>query len=93
MSNGNEISDARRERLAQLAARPEEAIDTSDIPEAPAETWDAAEIGRFYRPKKEVVTIRLDADILAYFRREAHGTRGYQTAINAALREHVARKL
>jgi uncharacterized protein (DUF4415 family) len=34
------------------------------------------------------VTIRLDADILVWFRQQAEG-RGYQTDINAVLRRHV----
>jgi uncharacterized protein (DUF4415 family) len=37
-------------------------------------------------PRKEPVHIRLDADVLAWFR--AHG-RGYQTRINAVLRSFV----
>jgi len=86
------MTDEQRDRLMKLAASPEDTIDTSDIPEAQAGAWAGAEIGRFYRPKKEAVTIRLDADILDYFRRHADGGRGYQTAINAALREHVGRK-
>lgn len=82
------VDDLRRERLAKLAAMTDEP-DVSDIPEAPHGAWVAAEVGRFYRPKKEAVTIRIDADVLDFFRREAGG-RGYQTAINAALRRHVA---
>ncbi len=83
----NKVDEARRRRLAKLASVGSEP-DTSDIPEAPSGAWSAAEIGRFYRPRKEVVTIRLDADVLDHFRRSANG-RGYQTAINAALREYV----
>ena len=41
-------------------------------------------------PLKVSTTIRLDADVLAFFR--AHG-RGYQTQINAALRQAVKRGL
>jgi uncharacterized protein (DUF4415 family) len=37
-----------------------------------------------YKPVKKPVTLRLDADILAWFQR---GGRGYQTRINAALRK------
>ncbi len=81
------LDDERRERLAKLAAMTEEP-DTSDIPEAPAGAWAAADVGRFYRPRKEAVTIRLDADVLDFFR-QATGGKGYQTAINAALRQFV----
>ncbi|HEX6013552.1 MAG TPA: BrnA antitoxin family protein [Geminicoccaceae bacterium] len=53
--------------LATLAAMPDTAIDTSDIPET--EDWGRAERGRFYRPVKQAVTIRRDADVVACFRR------------------------
>ncbi len=36
-----------------------------------------------YRPVKTPVTLRLDADVLAWFQRDG---RGYQTRINQALR-------
>lgn len=92
MSKG-EVDDMRAEQRARLeraAAMPDSEIDTSDIPEAPPGAWAGAEVGRFYRPRKEVVTIRLDSDLVDYFRRQAGG-RGYQTAINAALRQHIAK--
>ena len=46
----------------------------------------AMKITDFYRPLKKPVTLRLDADILAWFQR---GGRGYQTRINRALRQVV----
>jgi uncharacterized protein (DUF4415 family) len=42
-----------------------------------------AEIGRLYKPIKRPVTLRLDADVLAWFKKRG---RGYQTRINRALR-------
>lgn len=41
---------------------------------------------RFYRPVKEMTTIRLDADVLAWLRSEG---KGYQTRINAILRREM----
>jgi uncharacterized protein (DUF4415 family) len=38
----------------------------------------------YYRPIKKPVTLRLDADILAWFKKQG---RGYQTRINRALRK------
>ena len=38
---------------------------------------------------KERITIRLDADILAWFREQVRGGGNYQTLINAALRAHI----
>lgn len=63
-------------------------IDTSDIPETV--DWRGAERGRFYRPVKQVVTIRLDADVVAWFKAR---DRKYQTAVNHALREYMLERV
>jgi uncharacterized protein (DUF4415 family) len=55
--------------------------DLSDIPEI--RDWSKAVVGKFYRPIKKSVTIRLDVDILAWLRSQGDG---YQTRINALLR-------
>lgn len=78
------VTERRNEEIARLAALPEDGVDTSDIPEIT--DWSGAERGRFYRPLKQQVTLRIDADILAWFRDQ--GGR-YQSDINAALREFV----
>jgi len=44
------------------------------------------ELAEFYRPIKKPVTLRLDADVIAWFKRQG---RGYQTRINRALRKLV----
>jgi uncharacterized protein (DUF4415 family) len=69
------------EELESLAAMPDEEIDTSDIPEIT--DWSKAVVGRFYRPVKETVTIRLDADVLHWLKM---GGKGYQTRVNTILR-------
>lgn len=73
-----------QQEIAQLSKLDENAIDTRDIPEV--SDWAGAERGRFYRPVKKQVTLRIDADLLAWFRSHS---RQYQTRINAALREYV----
>jgi uncharacterized protein (DUF4415 family) len=50
--------------------------------------WDAAEVGGGYRPVKKKITIRLDADVIDWFKRHSSH---YQTAINKALREYIHR--
>ena len=70
--------------LKALAALEDDAIDTSDIPEVT--DWDKAEIGRFYRPVKKRLTIRLDADVVEWFKRNSDH---YQSAINKALRDYI----
>jgi uncharacterized protein (DUF4415 family) len=76
------------DQLAKIAALPDDQIDTTDIPEAPVEIWAQARHGDFYRPIKRSVTIRLDADVLAWLKEHAAGGR-YQTEINRILRRHV----
>jgi hypothetical protein len=51
-----------QKRPEHLAALPDEAIDLSDIPERL--DWAQAQVGRFYRPIKQGVTRRVDADLL-----------------------------
>lgn len=86
-----ELSRRERAELEKLRQLPDDAIDTADIPEAPAANWVDARRGSLYRPLKQPVTIRIDADVLAWFRDKADG-RGYQTEINKVLRSHVARQ-
>jgi uncharacterized protein (DUF4415 family) len=43
--------------------------------------------GAFYRPIKHPLSLRLDADVIAWFQRQGQG---YQTRINSALREYIA---
>lgn len=73
-----------QDELAALAAMPDEMIDTSDIPEVL--DWSQAERGRFLRPNKKSMTIRLDADVLDWFK--SQGGR-YQTQVNQALRQYM----
>lgn len=85
----SELSPDVREQLQALEALPDDRIDTSDAPEIL--DWSDARRGVFYRPVKQQVTLRLDADIIAWFKARAPNGRGYQTHINAALRDHVRR--
>jgi uncharacterized protein (DUF4415 family) len=74
-------------QLDRLAAMPDDTIDTSDIPEVT--DWSGWTRGKFYRPVKKQVTLRLDADLIDWFKAQQGGARGYQTKINAALRKVV----
>lgn len=61
----------------------DEDIDCSDIPELDEEFWKNA---KFVRPTKKSVGIRLDKDILEWFKSQG---KGYQTHINSVLRHYV----
>ena len=81
MSN---VTEEQAKELGKLTKMADDEIDTSDLPEV-ADFTDAVR-GRFYRPIKQQITLRLDADLLAWFRsREGK----YQSQINKALREYM----
>ncbi|HEX9223293.1 MAG TPA: BrnA antitoxin family protein [Candidatus Acidoferrales bacterium] len=75
------ISKKQAKELAALAALPDDKIDLRDIPEVL--DWSRGVVGKFYRPIKKPLTIRLDADVLAWLKNQG---RGYQTRINKLLR-------
>jgi uncharacterized protein (DUF4415 family) len=87
---GDPLTAAQRKNLAELAKMPDSEIDTSDIPELPAAAWKNAVRGRFYRPIKQAVSLRLDADIVAWLKQSGPG---YQTRANQILRHHMLKDL
>lgn len=83
-----ELPPALAAELEAVAALPDDRIDTSEVPEVT--DWSGAVRGRFYRPVKQQITLRLDADIVAYFKSTELQ---YQTAINRTLRAAMLRGL
>jgi len=78
------LTEAQLEYLKRLAERPDDEIDYSDIPEIT--DFSGFEVGKFYRPMKEAVTVRLDADVVHWLKRDG---KGYQTRLNAILRREM----
>ena len=83
------LTPEKRKQLMKLARMPDSRIDLSDIAEIKKLPSDAV-VGMFYRPKKTSVTIRLDADVLAWLKTTGGG---YQTRINTYLRELMRRNI
>jgi uncharacterized protein (DUF4415 family) len=81
---GDPLTERQIQQLKELANRPDHEIDTSDIPELSEEAWKTAVRGRFYRPVKKAVSLRLDADVIAWLKKDGEG---YQTRANRMLRE------
>ena len=79
-------TEVQRRRLTELAAMPDETIDTSDIPELSEEMWGDGVRGRFYRPVKQQITARVDADVLDWLKAQG---KGYQSRLNAILRREM----
>ncbi len=82
-----ELTKEQLKELKVLQEMPDEEIDYSDIP--PVTDWSGAVVGKFYRPVKETVTIRLDADVLDWLKQ---GGKGYQTRVNKILRAVMEQK-
>jgi uncharacterized protein (DUF4415 family) len=81
----NPITDKQRRELSRLAVRPDSQIDFSDASERNPQPSDI-QVGRFYRPIKQLVSLRVDADVLAWFRGQG---KKYQTYMNEVLRREM----
>jgi uncharacterized protein (DUF4415 family) len=57
-----------------------------DCPAMPPEFWEGAQIGKFYRPRKTQVSLRIDDEILAWLKSKGEG---HLTRINEILRERM----
>lgn len=95
MKNGtsSQLNPEQAELLSEFDTLTDEQMATSDIPEIT--DWSGAQRGLFYRPIKQQVTLRLDADLIAWFKEQSKSDsgRGYQTHINRALREYVEQRV
>jgi uncharacterized protein (DUF4415 family) len=82
-----EMTEEQKKRISTLKDRPEDQIDTSEIPEWTEKDFNKAVLfTKLYKPRKEQITARLDADILIWLK--SHG-RGYQTLMNNLLRKEM----
>src|SRR5206468_3396353 len=77
-----------RAELEALKSMPDEDINLSDIPEVL--DFSGWVVGKFYRPVKKSISMRVDSDVLAWF--QSLGGK-YQTKMNEALRQYMMSKL
>lgn len=80
------LTEEQRANLKVLSQRPDSEIDTSDIPEMTDEKWKSAVRRHLYRPVKQQITARIDADVLEWLKSQG---KGYQSRINAILRREM----
>lgn len=80
----SKLTKKQETEIENLASMKDGEIDTSDIPGTA--NWSNAVIGKFYRPVKKQVTLRLDADMLEWFK--VQGGK-YQAYINQVLRRYM----
>jgi uncharacterized protein (DUF4415 family) len=72
----------------RVDALKDEDIDLSDVPEVSPEMFAQAIVRRGLKPvsRKAQLTLRVDSDVLNWFRKQGQG---YQTKINALLRAYM----
>jgi len=80
-ASGKSANRGKRRKSLSLSA----SVDSSKRPSV-----SMSEVLEYYKPIKKPVTLRLDADVLAWFRRDG---RRYQTRINSALRSMMEREI
>lgn len=83
LTNRPPLTAEQKTRLDAVAAMPDEQIDYTDAPYLPDAVWMKA---TKLPEVKQQITLRLDADVLDFFRNTG---KRYQTRINAVLRSYV----
>lgn len=85
------LSAEQQAMLDKVAQQTDAEIDYSDAPPTPVDAqWYQAALNPLYRPTKQMTTVRLDADVLAWLKSKGSG---YQTRINIILRESMLQEL
>ena len=84
------LTKRQKAELDALAGLTDAQINTRALPEV--RDWSGARRGVFFRPIKKQLTLRLDADLIDWFKTHTPNGEGYQTRINIALREYVAQR-
>lgn len=84
------LTKKRKAELKKLAERPDSEIDYSDIPHLDDAVWKNAVPNPFYKPTKTHASVRIDSDVLMWLKSQG---KGYQTRLNAILREAMLRSL
>ena len=81
------LTAKQKAEIDALVRLPDDQIDTSDIPVV--RFTDKAVVGKFYRPLKKPISVRIDADVLAWLKKSGPG---YQSRINEILRREMTGK-
>jgi uncharacterized protein (DUF4415 family) len=84
------LTDEQKAELEFLATMRDDEIDFSDISSSKLGEWDNAVRGRFYKPIKKQMTVRIDVDVLEWLKTLG---KGYQTRLNSILREAMLHSL
>ncbi len=80
------LTEKQRRHLDDLASLPDDRINLTDIPEMTDAQLVEMKPAAHYRPIKQQITARVDADVLAWLKSQG---KGYQSRINAILRREM----
>jgi len=83
LDNSAPLTEEQRAELEALETAPDEAIDYSDISPLADEFWVSAACSPLHKPLKQQLTVRVDADVVAWLKAKG---KGYQTKLNSILR-------
>jgi uncharacterized protein (DUF4415 family) len=83
----SKLTKKQAKEIRALARMKDSEINFEDAPQLAH--WDRAMVGKFYRPIKKSLTVRIDADVLAWLRSQG---KGYQTRLNGLLRDAMERQ-
>lgn len=84
------LSAKQREELKALASAADDEINYEDQPQLTREFLRDAVRNPLYKPTKTPTTVRMDSDVLAWLKGQG---KGYQTRMNAILRQEMLRDL
>jgi uncharacterized protein (DUF4415 family) len=84
------LTEKRKTELKAMAKKPDSKIDYSDIPQLDEAFWTRAVPNPFFKPVKMHASVRIDSDVLAWLKGQG---KGYQTRMNAILREAMLHSL
>ncbi len=78
------------EKTRQAYGKRDRALDRDpDAPQLPPDYWANAVIGKYYRPLKTQISVRIDNEVLDWLKSKGHG---HLSRINEILRERMTRE-
>ncbi len=76
-------------RTRALYEQRDRRLDHCAVPQLPPEQWAKGAVGKYYRPLKSQISLRIDNDVLAWLKSKG---KGHLSRINAILREQMDRE-
>jgi len=76
-------------RTRRLYQERDRRLDRAEVPQLPPGQWAKGVLGKYYRPLKSQISVRVDNDVLDWLRAKGEG---HLTRINAILREQMERE-